>query len=416
MMIPEVPEPEIQTNIEASTENFCGENATCQVELLTGEDEESSLKKWTLRSRDQNGNLKSRGGDEFYIRYEEFRGGGDDVEAGKVLICQAVALLEDHEDGSYGLDFVTTPMHPSAVEESKSESSQSTIQRVLTVYFEYTNGLGWLPPPTKKDWPGGGCIHRCFTRGLSQRPPIRPFSPPSCTVDLGSFDRILAFGDSTMDQFVRQRPNKKGKYYFHPNIWVGEKVRHGLNSTTIQNMLDLLEQDFGGSMRRYAEEGRSVCLVLGSCLWDILDASDRLQGMEYEDHITACREYLIEIRHRFHVTLAWKSPMAVHIHWVDLQRLIEDGEATATLFGRDRVRYMSSSRSKSLYLKQRQLMKELGIPLLDIYEASYLSADQLFPSDGRHYRPDLNRLMLGWFTPNASRNEKYYQSIPHEPK
>jgi hypothetical protein len=34
-----------------------------------------------------------------------------------------------------------------------------------------------------------------------------------------------------------------------------------------------------------------------------------------------------------------------------------------------------------------------------LYEATHLSADQLYPSDGRHYKPDLNRKMLSWFYP-----------------
>lgn len=42
-------------------------------------------------------------------------------------------------------------------------------------------------------------------------------------------------------------------------------------------------------------------------------------------------------------------------------------------------------------------MIELKVPLLDLYEATYLSSDQLYPSDGRHYKPDMNRKMLGWF-------------------
>jgi len=34
-----------------------------------------------------------------------------------------------------------------------------------------------------------------------------------------------------------------------------------------------------------------------------------------------------------------------------------------------------------------------------LWQPTYLSADWLYPSDGRHYRPDLNRMMLSWFYP-----------------
>ena len=85
------------------------------------------------------------------------------------------------------------------------------------------------------------------------------------------------------------------------------------------------------------------------------------------------------------------------VHWVDLDRVVEHDRATATLFGINRIRYMSASRSRYLYELQKKIMKRLDVPFLDLYEATYLSADQLYPSDGRHYRPDLNRKMLGWF-------------------
>ena len=108
--------------------------------------------------------------------------------------------------------------------------------------------------------------------------------------------------------------------------------------------------------------------------------------------------FIVAIRHRFPlVDLVWKSPMAVHIHVVDLERVEQHDKETASLFGINRIRYMSSSRAKFLYDAQKQLMKSLDVPLLDIFEATYLSSDRLYPSDGRHYRPNLNRLMLGWF-------------------
>lgn len=401
LLIPEEPDHDIQARIAASAGSLWSEQATCQVELFVGEPQ------WSLRSRDQHGKRKCKGGDEMYIRYEEFYPNNHES------VCQAVALIQDHEDGTYSLDFVSAPMYSKIPH--LDFTSLMTTKRVLTVYMEYTNGIGRLPAPKKNNWSDGGYTHRCFTVVLSPeqavRPLIRSFTPPPCTIDLGTFDRILAFGDSTMDQFVRQRPNQKGKYYFQPNLLVGQKIHQGLNSTTLENLLELLEQDFGDILRQYVMEGKSVCIILGSCLWDILDSSDTIQGSEFEDHIQACREYILHVRHRYHVTVAWKSPMAVHIHWVDLNRLIEHDRTTATLFGRDRVRYMSSYRSKYIYQKQRELMEELGVPLLDIYEASYLSADQLYPADGRHYRPDLNRLMLSWFSPNVLRTEKYYQNF-----
>lgn len=107
------------------------------------------------------------------------------------------------------------------------------------------------------------------------------------------------------------------------------------------------------------------------------------------------------------------------VHWVDLDRVVEHDRATATLFGINRIRYMSASRSQYLYELQKNIMKSLHVPFLDLYEATYLSSDQLYPSDGRHYRPDLNREMIGWFFPKQEKEDselgektrKYYSQV-----
>lgn len=379
--------------------SFC-ERPTCQIELVMNADDNP----WSIISLDENGIRKSRGGDEFYVSYEEY----DDFGKAERLHCQAVAIIDDHEDGTYQLNFVTTPINPSL---PTNDFSVERRRAVLTIHLEYTNGIGKLPPPSKATWEDGGYSHTCFQSNIDYRPPIRRFEAPPCTIDLGSFDGVYFFGDSTADQFVRQRPNVKGKYYFQPKMLVGEKIRHPLNTRTLQSMLELLDKEFGNTLRYHLEKAHRICLVLNSCLWDILDASDELQGCSFDDHIEACRQLITTVRSVYEgVKVAWKSPMAVHIHWVNLERLIEHDNATATLFGRDRVRYMSRSRSQLIFNRQQELMNELNVPMLDIYEASQLSADQLYPSDGRHYRPDLNRLMLGWFVPNATNETKYYQN------
>jgi hypothetical protein len=80
---------------------------------------------------------------------------------------------------------------------------------------------------------------------------------------------------------------------------------------------------------------------------------------------------------------------------------------------------MSGSRSRYIYELQKSIMSSLHIPFLDLYEATYLSSDQLYPSDGRHYRPDLNREMIGWFFPKQEIEDsdlgghslKYYSQV-----
>ncbi|CAJ1946238.1 unnamed protein product [Cylindrotheca closterium] len=387
ILLPSEPDSASQAEISQATLNSqLSTSITCQVEVRC---DPSS---WSLRTRDDHGKEKQKGGDEMYVRYEEFFH-TDDGE--RVVSLQAVAFIKDNGDGSYDLSFSTTPWYPDMSTDEESEHD-----RELIIYIEYSNHIGTLPPPQKSKWENGGYTHKKYSCRPHQRPPMQAFKPPftkgNC-MNLSDFDQVFAFGDSTMDQFVRQRPNKKGKYYFQPKLKVGEKMRLPMNSETTDTHLQLLDEQFGPELKA-STSSDSTALILGSCLWDILDYQDTLQGSDYANHTEACRNYIEEIQKRYpNVTLVWKSPMAVHIHWVDLDRLIQHEQDTATLFGVDRVRYMSASRSKFLYQLQTKLMKELQIPVLDLFDATYLSADKLYPSDGRHYRPELNRKMLQWF-------------------
>eukprot|EP00536_Pseudo-nitzschia_multiseries_P005490 jgi/Psemu1/254536/estExt_Genewise1Plus.C_1030028 len=438
LKVPLEPDVSIRLGVEQSTLSP-SPNCCCQVELHLFPDSKSACMLYAL---DSNGNRKTTGGDEFYIRYEEYN------DSTKEILTQAVALIADRSDGSYELNFFTTPMNPllsSGTTSEEKETSTETILRTVTVYFEYTDRIGFLAPPSKKDWTSGGYSHKRYEVRLrlsgalqqqqqqqQQLPPppirIRQFVPPRPTVDLGDFDRVFAFGDSTFCQLLRQRPNKKGKYYFQPNLRIlGEKVRMGLNSETVDALVELVGDDEvekellsnnecssksnnnNNNNRNGNDDNNHIttttttikkALIVGSCLWDILSADDTLQGQGFENHRRACFDYVRLLKEKYPgVTIVWKSPMAVQIHWVDLQRVVEHDRSTATLFGRNRIKYMSGSRSRFLYELQKDVMEELGVPMMDLYEATYLSADWLYPSDGRHYKPDLNRTMLGWFYP-----------------
>jgi hypothetical protein len=392
LFIPSEPDTQVQQEVSDSILG-CSLNLaiTCRVEIHC-----SSFGTWTLYAQTAEGQRQSSGGDEMYIRYEEY-------DEDEVVIVQAVARIADHSDGSYELDFVATPTYPSPTvsadfddDEEDGNPKNTTTTSKLTVYLEYSNGLGSIPSPEKMLWHNGGYTHKKYIlENIPVRPKIKPFVfQTKGNVNLKVFDRVFCFGDSTMDQFVRQRPNVKGKYYFQSNLHVGEKMRLPLNSDTKETHLDMLHQQFG----QHLTKSENTALILGSCLWDILDAHDTLQGKDYDDHICACRSFLSQIQSRYpKIQLIWKLPMAVHIHWVDLERLQQHDKETATLFGVNRVKYMSVSRARYLYQQQSQLMSCLSIPALDLWDATYSSADQLYPSDGRHYRPPLNRTMLQSF-------------------
>jgi hypothetical protein len=221
-----------------------------------------------------------------------------------------------------------------------------------------------------------------------------------------------------MLQLIRQRPSQKGKYFFQDNLRYAEKVSFALNTQAVSSLLDILEQGSGMHLRNVQGFPRRAVMV-GSAMWDILDSKDTLQGTQYKDHEEACRILINQIRLRYpDVNILWKSPTAVHIHVVDLDRLVVSKIGEAALFGIERIRYMSSSRSKYLYDIQKALVMDEqrrhgtdAIAFLDLYEATFLSADWLFPSDGRHYRPDLNRLILQWFYPGVDNTGSERQNV-----
>jgi hypothetical protein len=61
------------------------------------------------------------------------------------------------------------------------------------------------------------------------------------------------------------------------------------------------------------------------------------------------------------------------------------------------MRYASNSRVKYLYEEQMKIMKELNVPVLDVFEATYLSSDQQLIGDLVHYQAPFNKLILSYF-------------------
>mmetsp|Transcript_5847 Transcript_5847/g.9046 ORF Transcript_5847/g.9046 Transcript_5847/m.9046 type:complete len:102 (+) Transcript_5847:663-968(+) len=62
-----------------------------------------------------------------------------------------------------------------------------------------------------------------------------------------------------------------------------------------------------------------------------------------------------------------------------------------------RIHYMSSTRSRELYEKQKEICMDLHVPFLDVYDAYDLSGDFHFPTDGSHYRCELNQNVFNRF-------------------
>ena len=106
-------------------------------------------------------------------------------------------------------------------------------------------------------------------------------------------------------------------------------------------------------------------------------------------------------------TIYWKSPNALHEHQVVCSG---KGEKQCT----DRIKYMSSSRAEFLYRGQKQIMEELGVPFLDLYEGYYLSAEWTEDNDGRHYKRQLTGRMLHWHYDTAGCTCNYTDPVDFE--
>ena len=464
--------------------NFCP--MTVQIRI------ERKCPYWILQTIDENGDLKTVGGDEFYITYtdeysihtqpEYYKTIDRDMlpekyinkvpltselissETGNVTQTAtsasisvhptAIADITDYNNGTYRLDFITSPLN-GRLHRLKGSG-------VLTVQFQYICGIGKLNPPIKrffkKDSIAGSSSVYMVNRqndGMMSRvnilPPLTIFQPPSIAianantlrktssasacatgasgvdsykrriVDLSKYRYIIPVGDSLMKNFVRPR-----------NIKIHKNVGQPLNTTTIQKFISLIQLRLvPGVLGTNNDDGSHpeyrVALLLGSSTWDLLSNDDRpmmqqaslsisnsTRNVQYEninnnnkywdDHITACEELIKFVRHEYPtVDILWKSPSSLHIHIPikQLQKKVSSIKLKRQFGGmsnlNNRLRYMSSSRSYILYTKQKELMQRLNVTFLDIYQASFLSADHTFIGDGRHYLPYFNTMIVNWF-------------------
>ena len=385
--------------------------------------------KWILRSLDETKTPKTVGHDEFYITWQEQQ------QYTSTKHPSAVALIHDRNDGSYELEFVMPPpvivdvdvSSGSTVSSSSSSSSSSSIKTLttstnvgsgnLTIYYQYTCGMGNMAPPSKDDWNDGGALFQRYTVEVPQRPSIRSFHHQSLIdpvtqqpLSLSNYQQVLVFGDSAMRQFVKNTSRT-----YQPNLVFRTKRRKPWTTALMEEHLMVLEKQLGRDLDKAANQSpHATALLVGSSIWDVLastknndfasSSSSSSLGVDsqknvFDDHLKACRHFVIFIRHRYpNVDILWKSPTAMHIHVVVTDPSDPTKNTTENIkLLLDRVRYMSTSRMGHLYQLQRQLMQELQIPFLDIYEATYLSASWTFPGDGRHYLPELNKQMLNWF-------------------
>ena len=150
--------------------------------------------------------------------------------------------------------------------------------------------------------------------------------------------------------------------------------------------------------QKLAARKPKLAIVIGSGVWDILADNAAESGENFESHLAAAKEFVLALQ-QFHPDkkLYWKSMTAMHIHEVTKN---DDWEHIK------RVYYMSNARARQLYQLQKDLMGELNVTVLDIFDSFYYGAHMTKEGDGRHFQPGFNDMVLGWFYPDPNRQWK----------
>jgi hypothetical protein len=358
----------------------------------------------------------------------------------------------------YTIRWIASPVN--SLPTSTSKASRMTKRGHVSIHFLYSLGMGCIAPPYKQSLFHGGAIQTNYichniigsleensNNNNFELMSIEPFIPPTISKKLSSYDMVLAFGDSILEQLIASKrcptnindteETTNDGSINHNNtigcccqdrIHFGPKVASPLNSRTISTLLNELDTFLQPYIQKSkSTNNNSIALVLNSALWDVLSdeatvecettENDELVNSRMKDpwqeHLTTLNEYLNHIHEKYStknrmIKLYWILPTAVHIHRVHLLSdpiLLQKAPQKII-----RTKYMSSSRTYDLYQKQKCVINKINqkqhlinntnestISMLDIYEATYLSADWTLPGDGRHYRPELNQLMLSWF-------------------
>ena len=335
---------------------------------------------WILQSLDSDGIPKTVGGDEFYVRYRDEAAATDDP------FSTLVALVTDRHDGLYELDFFTTPRFQEQLGNEQIPTGL-TGRGTLSVHFTFTCGLGSLPPPSKNDWRGHGqsaALHQAFNVSL---PPYSLFQKPQL-YNFSKHPLVISFGDSLNKQFVmngRKNYLREGLYYRdYPGVALG--------NNTLSIFLDLLETWHGDQLR----SNPNNAIILGAGAWSVIHPQAiTFQGRDFYDHLSAVRDFARTAKERYpNNTIYWKTISALHPENYSLEGCKFEAQC-----GGD-FKYLTESRSRYLYRLQRKIISKLGnIPMIDVYQATYLSLEQMVPNDARHYSRPFNHMMLHWFYP-----------------
>ena len=387
---------------------------------------------------------KVRGGDEIYVQWEADRSDGNDDD------YMGVARVVDRNDGTYLLKFVRPPMlqynytknrkqRQQAMIETGTNSSEQRTENTLhvptlqqhgrlTIFYEYTCGIGSLFAPNKDQYSRAGEVFQTLTptiistasnsssittTRLVPRPFIHDFIPPNTRdaslssvttdelIDLSKYVKIIAFGDSLIAQLVRRF---SGEGQWSDNIIWAQNVNQCLSTDSdAQSMIEKLHSRHGQQIRRNERRSKRVALLTGTASWDAMRGCVR---EDLTDHQNAIRSFIRNVTVSYpNIDIYWKAPSAFFLHRYTtfLDSFNETYFQTLkTKYGIKPLKphYINYHVPQQMYRVQKEMMtNELRIPFLDLYDSYYLSAPWTLPGDSRHFDDTLTRLQLSYFWP-----------------
>jgi hypothetical protein len=368
---------------------------------------------------------KPYGGDEIYVQWETDPKAGADSTT-MLYDYMGIAQVTDRNDGTYLLKFIRPPMlqfNYTRQQQLRSPNVPVKQQQQqygrLTIFYEYTCGIGSIFAPNKDQYARGGEVFQTLTTTqLVPRPYIHDFVPPNTAIgddaassdassninemiDLSKYDTVFAFGDSLIMQLVR-RYLRKGTW--SDNIIWHRNVYQCLSTDSdARSMLYKFHTQNGEHIQNLTQQSKRIALLTGSSSWDAM------RGCVHEDmkdHVNAIRTYIQNVTTSFpNLDVYWKAPSALFLHRYTTYKDAFNDTFFRSLKPRYGVkplkpRYINYHVPKQLYHVQKELMmREFQIPLLDLYDSYYLSAPWTVPGDGRHFDDALTRLQLSYFWP-----------------
>jgi hypothetical protein len=352
---------------------------------------------------------KRLGGDEIYV---EWVSSDDPNDMG-------VAIISDEENGTYRLKFVRPPLlqikynerattsklHNTTAGGRNNTAGQEQYGR-LTIYYDYTCGIGSLFAPVKDRFRRAGEIHLSFNHSKIPRPYIHDFVRPNTisniendeektTIDLSKYHTVIAFGDSVIMQLVRRFTKS---IYWSSNMHYRKNICQCLsNSSDPETALEKFNQWHGPQIiNTTAYNNQSVAVIIGSGVWDAMRGCVR---SDFNEHRSAIRRYVTSLRTTYpQIDLYWKSPSALMLHRRGSLEDVIDNQLYL-----QQSRYISDGVIRKIDSVQKALMKELGVPFLDLFDAYYLSAPWSLPGDARHFEDSVSSLLLSYYWPGLNR-------------